>query len=181
MVSLWDLCVCLHAGRAAGRAKMKQVWSAGARARPMGRGSRIPALARGNTRGKNWRWVHALQTHKIGWRPYPAVWNTKCSYLFIFCIFNMLFLRPKINLFFFLTHLTLGCHSMRADLAFKTFTVHWFKKGPEVSFKENTMLADSLFATLHSQASQAQGQTHTLATSPTNKCTCCDREIRLAF
>ncbi|XP_034552393.1 centrosomal protein of 104 kDa isoform X2 [Notolabrus celidotus] len=42
-------------GRAVGGAKMKQAWSAGARPRPMGRGSRIPALApiaRGHTPGK---------------------------------------------------------------------------------------------------------------------------------
>lgn len=42
-------------GRAVGGAKLKQAWSVGARARPMGRGSRIPALAplaRGHTPGK---------------------------------------------------------------------------------------------------------------------------------
>ncbi|XP_074537277.1 centrosomal protein of 104 kDa isoform X2 [Halichoeres trimaculatus] len=42
-------------GRAVGGAKMKQAWSVGARPRPMGRGSRIPALApiaRGHTPGK---------------------------------------------------------------------------------------------------------------------------------
>ncbi|XP_075882235.1 centrosomal protein of 104 kDa isoform X2 [Nelusetta ayraudi] len=38
--------------RAAGGTKLKQAWSVGARARPMGRGSRIPALARRHTRGK---------------------------------------------------------------------------------------------------------------------------------
>ncbi|KAM9350454.1 centrosomal protein of 104 kDa [Symphorus nematophorus] len=43
-------------GRAVGGAKLKQAWSVGARARPMGRGSRIPALAplaRGHTPGKH--------------------------------------------------------------------------------------------------------------------------------
>ncbi|XP_070696146.1 centrosomal protein of 104 kDa [Pempheris klunzingeri] len=43
-------------GRAVGGAKLKQAWSVGARARPMGRGSRIPALApltRGQTPGKH--------------------------------------------------------------------------------------------------------------------------------
>uniref|UniRef100_UPI0037E97901 centrosomal protein of 104 kDa n=1 Tax=Semicossyphus pulcher TaxID=241346 RepID=UPI0037E97901 len=42
-------------GRAVGEAKLKQAWSVGARPRPMGRGSRIPALAplaRGHTPGK---------------------------------------------------------------------------------------------------------------------------------
>ncbi|XP_074500766.1 centrosomal protein of 104 kDa isoform X3 [Sebastes fasciatus] len=43
-------------GRAIGGSKLKQVWSVGARARAMGRGSRIPALAplaRGHTPGKH--------------------------------------------------------------------------------------------------------------------------------
>ncbi|KAM6981797.1 centrosomal protein of 104 kDa [Tautogolabrus adspersus] len=43
-------------GRAVDGAKMKQAWSVGARPRPMGRGSRIPALAslsRGQTPGKS--------------------------------------------------------------------------------------------------------------------------------
>ncbi|XP_044066906.1 centrosomal protein of 104 kDa [Siniperca chuatsi] len=43
-------------GRAVGGAKLKQAWSVGARARPMGKGSRIPALAplaRGHTPGKH--------------------------------------------------------------------------------------------------------------------------------
>ncbi|XP_041801868.1 centrosomal protein of 104 kDa [Chelmon rostratus] len=43
-------------GRAVGGAKLKQAWSVGARARPMGRGSRIPALAplaRGHPPGKH--------------------------------------------------------------------------------------------------------------------------------
>uniref|UniRef100_A0A3B4UP44 Centrosomal protein of 104 kDa n=2 Tax=Seriola dumerili TaxID=41447 RepID=A0A3B4UP44_SERDU len=42
-------------GRAVGGAKLKQAWSVGARSRPLGRGSRIPALAplaRGHTPGK---------------------------------------------------------------------------------------------------------------------------------
>ncbi|XP_040009939.1 centrosomal protein of 104 kDa [Xiphias gladius] len=42
-------------GRAIGGAKLKQAWSVGARNRPLGRGSRIPALAplaRGHTPGK---------------------------------------------------------------------------------------------------------------------------------
>ncbi|XP_036961198.1 centrosomal protein of 104 kDa isoform X2 [Acanthopagrus latus] len=42
-------------GRAVGGSKLKQAWSVGARARPMGRGSRIPALAplsRGHPPGK---------------------------------------------------------------------------------------------------------------------------------
>ncbi|XP_041655412.1 centrosomal protein of 104 kDa isoform X2 [Cheilinus undulatus] len=43
-------------GRAVGGTKMKQAWSVGARPRPMGRGSRIPALAplsRGHSPGKS--------------------------------------------------------------------------------------------------------------------------------
>nr|XP_046252684.1 centrosomal protein of 104 kDa isoform X2 [Scatophagus argus] len=43
-------------GRAVGGAKLKQAWSVGAKARPMGRGSRIPALApkaRGHMPGKH--------------------------------------------------------------------------------------------------------------------------------
>ncbi|XP_070824832.1 centrosomal protein of 104 kDa [Chaetodon trifascialis] len=43
-------------GRAIGGAKLKQAWSVGARARPLGRGSRIPALApaaRGHPPGKH--------------------------------------------------------------------------------------------------------------------------------
>ncbi|XP_056240342.1 centrosomal protein of 104 kDa isoform X1 [Seriola aureovittata] len=42
-------------GRAVGGSKLKQAWSVGARSRPLGRGSRIPALAplaRGHTPGK---------------------------------------------------------------------------------------------------------------------------------
>lgn len=162
--------VCMHAVRAAGGAKLKQAWSVGARARPMGRGSRIPALARRHTRGKKWRWVHyTWETPKRSscrGRPvlsperlpqnadkksYSKISNRKCSYLFMFYKFNTLFLNTKkVNIWIFylnhnkLTHLSLVYHSMR-------FTVHWFRKGPEVSLQETQaqFFAFSLLASLH--------------------------------